>query len=141
MQRLPPPRQIDKLEVADSSLGSFRAAADLQQAGPNVGPALAVRSAPAYGRRQGWAPRSLADFGDGGAFPEIHVAQYPLDLGKAVGQAVEKVVGLQVDANGHVAWDAVLKQGRAKDKLQVWTRPEDLREKWSKPEDLEKPGP
>lgn len=25
--------------------------------------------------RGGWAPRSLADFGDGGAFPEIHMAQ------------------------------------------------------------------
>ena len=24
---------------------------------------------------RGWAPRSLADFGDGGAFPEIHMAQ------------------------------------------------------------------
>ena len=50
----------------------------------------------------GWTPRSLADFGDGGAFPEIHMAQprtqrslrsrlrtskqtfrYPLDMGKA----------------------------------------------------------
>lgn len=139
MHRLPPPRG-GELEVADSSLGSFRAAAaDLQQGGPDVGATVAVRSAPAYGRRQGWAPRSLADFGDGGAFPEIHLAQYPLDMGKAVGQAVQKVVGLQVDSDGRVAWDAVLKQGRAKDKLQVWTRPEDLREKWSKPEDLEKP--
>lgn len=26
-------------------------------------------------RPGGWAPRSLADFGDGGAFPEIHMAQ------------------------------------------------------------------
>jgi len=130
---------MTQVAVADPSLGSFRKTPDVQ-GGPAVGPALAVRSAPAYGRRQGWAPRSLADFGDGGAFPEIHLAQYPLDMGKTVGQAVQKVVPLQVDKDGRVAWDAVLKQGRAKDKLQVWTRPEDLREKWSKPEELQKPG-
>ena len=35
-------------------------------------------SAPPYGQRRGWIPRHEADFGDGGAFPEIHVAQYPL---------------------------------------------------------------
>jgi SNW domain-containing protein 1 len=25
----------------------------------------------------------VQDFGDGGAFPEIHVAQFPLDMGKS----------------------------------------------------------
>lgn len=38
--------------------------------------------APPYGQRRGWVPRNLTDFGDGGAFPEIHVAQYPLDMGR-----------------------------------------------------------
>ena len=37
---------------------------------------------PPYGRRKGWVPRSLEDYGDGGAFPEIHVAQFPLNMGK-----------------------------------------------------------
>lgn len=32
--------------------------------------------------RQGFIPRVREDFGDGGAFPEIHVAQYPLDMGR-----------------------------------------------------------
>jgi len=105
---------------------------------PVAGPtAVVARGPPPYGKRKGWAPRSLADFGDGGAFPEIHVAQYPLDMGKA--PASQKVVALQVDANGRMAWDAVLKQGAAKDKLAMWTRPEDMREKWSKPEELERP--
>ena len=36
---------------------------------------------PPYGHRKSWVPRSLDDFGDGGAFPEIHVAQYPLNMG------------------------------------------------------------
>jgi SNW domain-containing protein 1 len=59
-------------------------------------------------------------------------------MGKNAGMA-QKVVSLQVDENGKVAWDAVLKQGAAKDKWAIYTRPEDSREKWSKPEDLEKP--
>lgn len=37
---------------------------------------------PPYGKRAGWLPRSQADFGDGGAFPELLVAQYPLDMGR-----------------------------------------------------------
>ncbi|XP_030873393.1 SNW domain-containing protein 1 [Leptonychotes weddellii] len=40
------------------------------------------REPPPYGYRKGWIPRLLEDFGDGGAFPEIHVAQYPLDMGR-----------------------------------------------------------
>lgn len=35
-------------------------------------------AAPPYGQRKGWIPRAEADFGDGGAFPEIQVVQYPL---------------------------------------------------------------
>lgn len=45
----------------------------------------AVQSAttvPRYGRRQGWKPRSQADFGDGGSYPECHIAQYPLEMGR-----------------------------------------------------------
>ena len=47
--------------------------------------ALKVREVPPYGRRSGWIPRTLDDFGDGGAFPEIHTAQYPLEMGKPKG--------------------------------------------------------
>lgn len=36
---------------------------------------------PPYGQRKGWRP-GPEDFGDGGAFPECHVAQYPLGMGK-----------------------------------------------------------
>lgn len=53
---------------------------------------------PPYGQRRGWKPSSQDDFGvcssrnfmncltkfsgDGGSFPECHVAQYPLGMGK-----------------------------------------------------------
>jgi hypothetical protein len=39
-------------------------------------------SVPPYGKRKGFIPRSQADFADGGAYPEILVAQYPLDMGR-----------------------------------------------------------
>jgi len=124
---LPAPER--KLQVVDSAVASFRL--------PSKETTVAVGTRPPYGKRQGWVPRSLADFGDGGAFPEIPVAQYPLDMGRS--EVVQKVVPLQVDANGRIAFDAVIKQGAAKEKLQVWTRPEDSREKWSKPTELERP--
>ena len=40
-----------------------------------------VSGPPPYGRRGGWIPRTLEDYGDGGAYPEINVAQYPLEMG------------------------------------------------------------
>lgn len=33
---------------------------------------------PPYGHRKGFIPRAERDFGDGGAFPEIPVVQFPL---------------------------------------------------------------
>ncbi len=41
-----------------------------------------VARIPPYGQRSGWKPKKPEDFGDGGAFPEIHTAQYPLDMGR-----------------------------------------------------------
>ncbi|CAE8640966.1 unnamed protein product, partial [Polarella glacialis] len=61
---------------------------------------------------------------------------FPLEMGKNQGHA-QKTVGLQVGADGKIAWDAVIKH--KSDKLQVWTRPEDSREKWSKAEELDRP--
>ena len=55
---------------------------------------------PPYGQRKGWKPTTLEDFGaslfifskedkckpivpgDGGSYPECHVAQYPMEMGK-----------------------------------------------------------
>lgn len=46
---------------------------------PSMGALVSAQvAAPPYGQRKGWVPRTEADFGDGGAFPEIAVAQYPL---------------------------------------------------------------
>ena len=37
---------------------------------------------PPYMHRAGYIPREVVDFGDGGAFPEIHLTQFPLNMGK-----------------------------------------------------------
>merc|ERR1711939_577489 len=65
---------------------------------------------PPYGKRAGWRPRGQEDFGDGGAFPEIPVAQYPLDMGRKSG-STSNALALQVDAEGKVKYDAIARQG------------------------------
>lgn len=71
---------------------------------------------PPYRQRAGWRPRSQEDFGDGGAFPEIAVAQYPLDMGKKKATA-SNALTVQVDAEGKVAYDAIARQGHSADRI------------------------
>lgn len=75
-------------------------------------------AAPPYGQRRGWVPRTEADFGDGGAFPEIPVAQYPLGMG-APENAHKKsnALAVQLDQTGKVKYDVIARQGHAKDKI------------------------
>ena len=61
--------------------------------------------------------RTLQDFGDGGAFPEIHLAQYPMNLGKpAESEAKTKsnALAVQLDATGKVKYDLIARQGHGK---------------------------
>jgi SNW domain-containing protein 1 len=67
---------------------------------------------PPYGSRAGWRPRGAEDFGDGGAFPEIPVAQYPLDMGKKTATA-NNALAIQVDGEGKVKFDAIARQGHS----------------------------
>jgi len=70
---------------------------------------------PPYGQRKGFRPRKQKDFGGGGAFPEIHVAQYPLDMGrpdKKKGRGKEEqTLALTVNAEGDVNYDAIVRGG------------------------------
>ncbi|NXD05690.1 SNW1 protein, partial [Nothocercus nigrocapillus] len=81
------------------------------------------REPPPYGYRKGWIPRMLEDFGDGGAFPEIHVAQYPLDMGKK--KKMSNALAVQVDAEGKIKYDAIARQGQSKDKV-IYSKYTDL---------------
>ncbi|XP_047494373.1 puff-specific protein Bx42-like isoform X2 [Penaeus chinensis] len=97
----------------------------------------ASRAAPPYGHRKGWIPRSQEDFGDGGAFPECHVAQYPLGMGKGgdsgggggggggSGGSSSNALAVQLDDKGKVKYDVIARQGHAKDKI-VYSKLTDL---------------
>ncbi|KAJ1902466.1 mRNA splicing protein, partial [Coemansia sp. IMI 209127] len=66
---------------------------------------------PPYGKRKGWVPKTSQDFGDGGAYPEIHILQYPRGLGlkrEQKGNALAK----QIDGDGNVSYDALARYGR-----------------------------
>ncbi|CAG5125066.1 unnamed protein product [Candidula unifasciata] len=88
-----------------------------------VAPITSSYSAPPYGHRRGWVPRSQEDFGDGGAFPEVHIAQYPLGMGKK--QTTSNALAVQLDAEGKIKYDAIVRQGHGKDKI-IHSRPQDL---------------
>ena len=87
------------------------------QAAAPVSSAVSKKSAtsgpPPYGMRSGWTPRNPEDFGDGGAYPEIHVAQYPLDLGRK-GKTKSNQMALVLGTDGQVEFDAVVKGGANK---------------------------
>lgn len=76
----------------------------------------ASRTAPPYGKRKGWIPRTIDDFGDGGSFPEIHVAQYPYNMGRAE-ETKSNALAVQLDAAGKVKYDILARQGNRKDKI------------------------
>ena len=59
---------------------------------------------------------TLEDFGDGGAFPEIHLVQFPINMGKP-GVKSSAVVTVDVDKNGEIKYDAIVKQGANRDKI------------------------
>ncbi|GLB34812.1 putative pre-mRNA-processing protein 45 [Lyophyllum shimeji] len=71
---------------------------------------------PPYGQRRGWKPTTPEDFGDGGAYPECHIAQYPLDMGRKKGPS-GNTLALQVDSEGNVRYDAIAHQGQRPDKI------------------------
>ncbi|XP_011308358.1 puff-specific protein Bx42 [Fopius arisanus] len=85
----------------------------------------AVVTAPPYGQRKGWVPRIPEDFGDGGAFPEIQVAQYPLGMGMKGKESSSNALAVQLDAQGKVKYDMIARQGHAKDKV-VYSKLSDL---------------
>ncbi|KAF2834486.1 hypothetical protein M501DRAFT_944030 [Patellaria atrata CBS 101060] len=66
---------------------------------------------PPYGQRAaGWRPRSAEDYGDGGAFPEVPVAQYPLDMGRKATSS-SNALAIQVDGEGKIKYDAIARAG------------------------------
>ncbi|KAJ3370337.1 mRNA splicing protein [Allomyces arbusculus] len=104
-----------------------------------------VKIIPAYGARTGYLPRHASDFGDGGAFPEIHIAQYPLDMGRDKTAQTSTTVALQVDESGNLRYDALARHGHSADTvihsqykdLVPIDIPHDAAELWAKPSEEE----
>ncbi|XP_072971983.1 SNW/SKI-interacting protein A [Typha angustifolia] len=86
---------------------------------------IKTKPIPPYGKRSGFIPRRPEDFGDGGAFPEIHVGQYPLGMGRRDEKSGSKILPLTVDSHGNVAFDAIVKQNENASKI-VYSQHKDL---------------
>ncbi|KAK9715394.1 hypothetical protein RND81_06G161900 [Saponaria officinalis] len=80
---------------------------------------------PSYLNRHGFIPHNLEDFGDGGAFREIHSAQFPLGMGRKESKSGSKILPVTVDSQGNLAFDAVVRQGENASKT-VYFRHSDL---------------
>jgi SNW domain-containing protein 1 len=89
---------------------------------------------PPYGQRYSkWIPKNESDFGDGGAYPEIHVAQFPLGMGrkdKVATETSQQTLALVIDpGNGQNAVlqtsAQIARQGQRKDKI-VYSQYTDL---------------
>ncbi|KAG2979441.1 SNW/SKI-interacting protein A [Phytophthora cactorum] len=83
--------------------------------------------------KQQFVPRRNEDFGDGGAYPELHIAQFPLGMGKKGGNGSSKnnsgTLALQVRGeDGKVSYDAIVTQ-QHRDKTKVYTKFSDIVEK------------
>uniref|UniRef100_A0A1I7YKC2 Uncharacterized protein n=1 Tax=Steinernema glaseri TaxID=37863 RepID=A0A1I7YKC2_9BILA len=116
---LPPPLQVDSQEAKyrDPWFGG-RDEEHQSEAGSSTAIATITKEPPPYGQRTGYKPRFPEDFGDGGAFPEIHVAQHPLNMGLGKRQTGHtKTLALQYDAEGKLQHDAIAKQGHHKNKV------------------------
>ncbi|PSN67978.1 hypothetical protein BS50DRAFT_491807 [Corynespora cassiicola Philippines] len=76
---------------------------------------------PSYPSRQGWRPRSAEDYNDGGAYPEVHIAQYPPGFEKEGAGATStrsNALALKVDnATGKTKYDEIAKRGHAESRI------------------------
>lgn len=71
-----------------------------------------------FKRRLYFHLHAFKDFGDGGSFPEIHVAQFPLGMGKSgERKGASNTLALTLDAQGKVQYDAIVKHGHSADKV------------------------
>ncbi|VDD75429.1 unnamed protein product [Mesocestoides corti] len=90
----------------------------------NSSPAIVLKSKiPPYGYRKNWCPRNEDDFGDGGAYPEIHMPQYPLGMGRQ--KNASNALVMKTDKDGKVRYDELVRGGHAKDRI-VYSKFSDL---------------
>ena len=77
-----------------------------------------VATCPPYGKRKNWFPKRQDDYGDGGAFPEIHMPQFPLNMGSKDDNATQgNALVKQTDADGKIKYEMIAKQGQRANKV------------------------
>ncbi|VVT45874.1 uncharacterized protein SAPINGB_P000934 [Magnusiomyces paraingens] len=86
-------------------------------------------SIPSYGHRtefrtangKKWRPQSVEDYGDGGAYPEIPVAQYPRNMGQPKDRNAtskqNKTLALTVNSEGNIDYSSIAKNGHSKSRI------------------------
>jgi SNW domain-containing protein 1 len=100
---LPQPRHVSSVGSSEDTGDSNPSSSSLIPVGPSI---------PSYGKRVGWKPKRQEEFANGGAYPECHIAQYPLEMGRKKTGKSGSALALQVDADGNVRYDAIVHQGR-----------------------------
>ncbi|KAF2261701.1 hypothetical protein CC78DRAFT_535427 [Lojkania enalia] len=109
---LPKPRYTGEEEELTQSTRVIGVNTQTQIATRQKGP-------PPYGQRgYGWRPRMQEDFSDGGAFPEVPVAQYPLEMGKPGNRGTSNALALKVDSTGATKYaDTIARQKHGEDRI------------------------
>ncbi|XP_074583999.1 SNW/SKI-interacting protein A [Curcuma longa] len=125
LKDLLPPSKLSKTSIYDHSNDSWFKERYSTSSDTTLSAPIKSNPVPPYGKRSGFVPRKPEDFGDGGAFPEIHVAQYPLGMGRKDQKPGSKILALTVDSQGKVAFDAVVKQNENSSKI-VYSQHKDL---------------
>jgi SNW domain-containing protein 1 len=60
---------------------------------------------------------SRIEFGDGGAFPDVHVAQYPLDMGRKGTASTSNALAMRVDQDGKTKYDEIARRGHSESRI------------------------
>ncbi|KAF2738752.1 pre-mRNA-processing protein 45 [Polyplosphaeria fusca] len=107
---LPKPKYSGEDEVLERATRVFGQQQNNQIATRQNGP-------PPYGARTGWRPRDASDFGDGGAFPEIPIAQYPLEMGRKDAPRGSNAIALRQNSEGQNKYDDIARRGHAEDRI------------------------
>jgi len=89
-------------------------------------------------KKNNFIPINLEDFEDGGSYPEIHVSQYPLGMGKKDVRS-ENTLALQTDEDGNLLFDQIIKQGKSEDKIIYSKFIDTIEQDIDEDEDLSKP--
>ncbi|OLY77633.1 Pre-mRNA-processing protein 45 [Smittium mucronatum] len=107
---------LPKPKFSSDSIESQNKVSHQSGKNPNTLSLTRKNEIPPYGKRSGWTPKTQEDFGDGGAYPEILIGQYPLRMGLKK-QKKGQVLSKQVDSDGNVRYDAIARYGHGEDRV------------------------